>query len=77
MYSTLTGERVASGASVPPQGKWEVEHMIKEFVDETETFIESYFGKDDTIKDRTVDFDKVLEDLRFMLKRVKRGPPPR
>jgi hypothetical protein len=77
VYSSLTDERVASRERIPPQGKWEVEQMIKEFVNETESFIESYFGEDETIKDRTVDFDQVLEDLRFMLKRVKIKLPPR
>ena len=46
--------------------------MINEFVDETESFIESYFGEGETIKGRAVDFNQVLDDLRFMLKRVKK-----
>ncbi len=77
VYSTLTGERLASGASIPHQKKWEVEQMIKEFIDETEAFIESYFGENETIKGRAVDFDQVLNDLRFMLKRAKKGLPTR
>ncbi len=50
-------------ASIPPQGSWEVEQVIKEFIDESESFIESYFEKGETIKDRVLDFDQVLEDL--------------
>jgi len=63
--------------SIPPQWKWKVEQVIKEFVEETETFIESYFGEGETIKRRTIDFEEVLENLRFMLKRVKKRLPPR
>ena len=77
IYSSLTGERLVSGACIPHQPKWEVEQLVKEFVDETELFIESYFGEDEAIKDRTIDFDQVLEEMRFMLKRVKKKLPPR
>jgi len=51
--------------------------MIKEFVNDTELFIESYFGEGETTMDRIVDFDQVLDDMRFMMKRVKKKLPPR
>lgn len=46
-------------------------------MNETESFNASYFGEVETIKDRVVEFDQGLEDLRFMLKLVKKKLPPR
>jgi hypothetical protein len=77
VYSSITGERVSSATIVPPQGNWQVEQVIKVFVSETEAFIESYFGQNNTVRKRTVDFDDILDDLRFMLKRVKKRLPIR
>ena len=50
---------------------------MKEFVDDTEAFIESYFGENNTIQKRVDDFDSTLEEIRFMLKRMRKGLPLR
>ncbi len=77
VYSSITGERVSSATIIPPQGSWQVEQVITVFVDDTEAFIESYFGKNNTVQKRVADFDSTLEEIRFMLKRVRKGLPLR
>jgi len=77
VYSLLTGERVSSGVLVPSGKKWEVNDIIEGFIDETEQFIESYFGQTENFRERIVDFDMMLEEMRFILKRIKKGLPLR
>jgi len=77
MYSTLTGERIDSGALIPQGKKWGIDEVISEFINETEQFVTSYFELDEDFRKRILDFDKVLDDMRFILKRIKKGLPPR
>jgi len=77
-YSTLTGERINSGALIPQGKKWGINEVISEFINETEEFVTSYFELDDEdFRERILDFDKILDDMRFILKRIKKGLPPR
>jgi hypothetical protein len=77
-YSTLTGERIDSGALIPQGKKWDVDEVISEFSNETERFVTSYFERDDEdFSERILDFDKMLENMRSILKRIKKGLPPR
>jgi hypothetical protein len=56
---------------------WQVEKTIEEFVEDVEVFIGSYSARNNRIQKRAVDFDDVLEEIRFMLKRIKKGLPLR
>jgi len=69
--------RTTSRVLVPAQNGKQVEDTMKEFVDDTEAFIESYFGENNTIQKRVDDFDSTLEEIRFMLKRMRKGLPLR
>ncbi|MHA2356788.1 MAG: hypothetical protein ACXADC_16540 [Candidatus Thorarchaeota archaeon] len=78
MHSNLTGERVSSGALIPPEGKWEVERVLEGFKDDTEAFIQTYFGKDERPENRIIDYADVLEKMRTILKKTsKERPRPR
>ena len=77
-YSTLTGERIVSGALIPQGKKWDIDEVIENYVDETEQFVTTYFELDDEdFRERILNFDKILDDMRIILRRIKKGLPPR
>jgi hypothetical protein len=70
MRSDLTGERVSLGALVPPEGKFEVKEILDGFKDDTEKFVESYFGRGESPEIRVIDYDGVLEEMRTILNKI-------
>ncbi|MFQ5831404.1 MAG: hypothetical protein ACE5H4_01740 [Candidatus Thorarchaeota archaeon] len=78
VFSSITGERVSSGALIPPEGKkWDIDEIIEGFVAETEEFLQSYFENDERPEEHIIDYQEMLDDLRFKLKRLKKGLPLR
>lgn len=70
--SDLTGEKVSSGALIPPEGKWDVQSIIEDFVEDTESFVESYFGKGESPKRRIIDYNDVLNEMRTLLRKISK-----
>ncbi len=75
IYSSLTEERISS-FNLIPQGRWQIDEVMEGFIDETEEFIESYFGKGERPEKRIIDYDEILEETQDLLKRIKKGLPP-
>ena len=63
LRSDLTGIRVSSAALIPPEGKWEVNRVLDGFRDETQRFIETYFGDEESFEGRIIDYEEVLEEI--------------
>jgi hypothetical protein len=77
MRSNLTGERISSGALIPPEAKWKVEGVLEGFKDDTEAFIQIYFDKDESPENRIIDYADVLEKMRTILKKISKERPKR
>jgi hypothetical protein len=75
--SDLTGERVSSGALIPPDGKWEVHRILEDFKNGMESFIETYFGEDESPELRIIDYDSVVDDMREILRKISKERPKR
>jgi hypothetical protein len=60
--------------TLAPSGKaWKVDEVIESFINETERFVESYFGDGKDMRERIIDFDDALEQMKVMLRRIKKG----
>ncbi|MHA2066584.1 MAG: hypothetical protein ACXABY_19605 [Candidatus Thorarchaeota archaeon] len=76
VYSSVTGEKVRSGALIPSDGDWLVKDVIEEFKDDTEQFLTDYFGAEVKPSARIVNYREMLVELKRILKRIRKGLPP-
>jgi hypothetical protein len=72
LRSTLTDERIDSSVLIPPEGRWDVESELEGFKTGLEGFVKEYFGDDESLKNRIVDYDTVITEMRDMLKRISK-----
>jgi hypothetical protein len=70
--SNVTGEVIDRGTFIRPDRKWDVEREIREFREDTESFIQSYFGEDATPEERVIDYEKMLATMRDFLTELKK-----
>jgi hypothetical protein len=75
IYSSITNEKVSS-FNLIPQERWQINETMEKFIDETEEFIESYFGRGERPTRRIIDYSEMLQEIRELLKRIKKGLPP-
>ncbi|MFW9886877.1 MAG: hypothetical protein ACFFER_01770 [Candidatus Thorarchaeota archaeon] len=72
LRSDIRGERVSSGALIPPEGKWQIRRILDGFNQDTKRFVETYFGKNENLEDRIMDYAGVLDELERILLMIKR-----
>ncbi len=74
VYIELTkiGEIVSRATLVLPEGTWSVDERYNGFKRDMESFIQSYFGEDESPKDRVTDYQEILDMMERYLKDLKK-----
>jgi len=72
LYSNITGERISSGTLIAPEGRWDIEEMIDGFVEDVTESINSYFKKKVSPEKAIVDHEKMLQEMRGILRKIAR-----
>ena len=69
LQSTISGHVVNSHTVTPPEGKFDINLIVETFKEETTEFVSEYFEAEDP-KERIVDFDEALDDMKMYLKDI-------
>ena len=72
LQSTISGQVVITGHSVPPEGRFDVNNLVQAFKEETLDFVSEYFEGTDDPKERIVDFEEALDDMKRLLKDISK-----
>jgi hypothetical protein len=72
-HSTVTGERVSSGALIPPEGRFDVNLVLENFKEDTIAFANEYFEDSENVKARIVDFDESIDYMKRLLKDISKS----
>jgi hypothetical protein len=68
----VTGEVVSQGILTRPEGAWDVNETLGEFKQDTEDFVQLYFGEGEKAVARVEEYEQVLTTMLGHLKALKR-----